>query len=419
MNDTISQLNTGHSKSSTSELLSGANARHNGRNSVDSANTPASENSFRDTIRKAREDYQPEADKQDVEDSGKDLPLSKESTESAADDDRSTSSAEFNTHGAAQDKQAEEKDVHGKLTAPAPSADGRQVVTAENENNSGVSLTADQAVKSSTDGTGGASMLVSRASRPLMHGPVSSGPDSGLYSGIGASSELPADTKAISAAQASEKLTIQNRAIRQINTEQFVSSGQASPMLDAGQQVSLLSQSVSALPGADSNIAMLPGTPLTGNSALNLQSLPQAEVTESFTRPAWSQGFGKQIVWMVNQNISSAEVKLNPAHLGPVEVFIDMSDDQVNVSMTSRHAVVREAMEQALPKLREMLEANGFNLADADISQHSFSQQREQYQENSHVNKFIPHPEQIVTSEINGSTTHRMITSISMVDYYI
>ena len=107
-------------------------------------------------------------------------------------------------------------------------------------------------------------------------------------------------------------------------------------------------------------------------------TVPQQAVATPFGQPAWAQGMGKQIMLLVNQNISRAEIRLNPAHLGPVEVMIDMSDDQVNVSLSSRHAVVRDAMEQALPRLREMLNENGFTLADADISRHSFADQREQ-----------------------------------------
>ncbi len=80
---------------------------------------------------------------------------------------------------------------------------------------------------------------------------------------------------------------------------------------------------------------------------------------------------------MVNQNISSAEFRLNPANLGPLEVRIDMDNDQVNVAFSSRHADVRDAVEQALPKLREMFEDKGLNLSDADVSQHSFAEQRE------------------------------------------
>jgi len=115
-------------------------------------------------------------------------------------------------------------------------------------------------------------------------------------------------------------------------------------------------------------------------SVLSTESLStpvQSAITETFARADWGQGMGKQILWMVNQNISSAEFRLNPANLGPLEVRIDMDNDQVNVAFSSRHADVREAVEQALPRLREMFEEKGLNLSDTDVSQQSFAEQRE------------------------------------------
>ncbi|MBT8439665.1 MAG: flagellar hook-length control protein FliK [Gammaproteobacteria bacterium] len=115
--------------------------------------------------------------------------------------------------------------------------------------------------------------------------------------------------------------------------------------------------------------------PQAASPTNSLLSPGQAVITETVGMADWGQGMGKQVVWMVNQNISRAEIRLNPANLGPIEVRIDMDNDQVNVAFTSRHAEVREAVEQALPRLREMLEEKGLNLSDADVSQHSFEQQ--------------------------------------------
>lgn len=162
----------------------------------------------------------------------------------------------------------------------------------------------------------------------------------------------------------------------------------------------------------------LTSTTLSNNvSSTNINSVPQGEITEAFGKPVWNQGMGKQILWMVNQNISSAEIRLNPANLGPIEVLIGMSEDDVSVSLSSRHAVVREAMEQALPRLREMLDENGFNLADTDISKHSFSEQREQNGEEK--KDFLNgNNENIVSAEINEPKLYQA-SSTGVVDYYI
>ena len=110
-----------------------------------------------------------------------------------------------------------------------------------------------------------------------------------------------------------------------------------------------------------------------------LPSTVHSTLSEYLGKPEWGQGMGKQILWMVNQNIGRAEIRLNPANLGPMEVRIDMDNDQVNVAFTSRHAEVRDAVEQALPRLREMLEEKGLSLADTDISRHSFAEQQQAF----------------------------------------
>ncbi len=154
---------------------------------------------------------------------------------------------------------------------------------------------------------------------------------------------------------------------------------------------------------------------------VNSLSPPQAEITEAFGRSAWPQAMGKQVLSMINQNIGSAEIRLNPAHLGPIEILIDMTEDQVNVSLTSRHAVVREAMEQALPRLREMLDENGFNLADADISKHSFAEQREQNTKNNdHATDINATTiDQLTTSEIIDPGIRHTTESTGTVDCFV
>ena len=190
-------------------------------------------------------------------------------------------------------------------------------------------------------------------------------------------------------------------------------------------QSALLQQSTSSVVETSNTLLSTSLNPATSNpttnnfSSMSLSTMPQTEIAEAFGKPAWSQGMGKQILWMANQNISSAEIRLNPAHLGPIEVRLDISEDQINVALSSRHAVVREAMEMALPKLREMFDSNGLSLADTDISHQSFAQQREQNSANGRgntINNNTGHSDFINQDEagINQSQL-----STAMVDYYI
>jgi flagellar hook-length control protein FliK len=98
-------------------------------------------------------------------------------------------------------------------------------------------------------------------------------------------------------------------------------------------------------------------------------------ITRPLTHPGWSKDLGEQIVWMNNKAIPAAEIKLNPAHLGPISVRIDVNQDQATIMFTAQHAEVKEAIEASIPKLREMLGTQQLNLINVNISQNSTSDQ--------------------------------------------
>ena len=93
--------------------------------------------------------------------------------------------------------------------------------------------------------------------------------------------------------------------------------------------------------------------------------------------PQWGDELSNRITWMVQQEVKSASIKLNPPHLGPLEVKVSLVNDQVNVSFTSHHAPVREALDGSMTRLKEMLGENGLQLGDTNVTHHSFSQQNQ------------------------------------------
>ncbi len=85
-------------------------------------------------------------------------------------------------------------------------------------------------------------------------------------------------------------------------------------------------------------------------------------------KETWGEAFGTRILWMAKHETQGAELRLNPPHLGHINVRISINDDQAHVTFTSQHASVRDAVEAALPRLREMLADSGLNLANVDVS---------------------------------------------------
>ena len=84
--------------------------------------------------------------------------------------------------------------------------------------------------------------------------------------------------------------------------------------------------------------------------------------------PLFADRFAEQVTILVDHGIKQAQLSLNPPELGPIQVRITLSEDEASVQFASHHGVVREAMLDALPKLREMLESAGFRLSDSGVS---------------------------------------------------
>lgn len=94
-------------------------------------------------------------------------------------------------------------------------------------------------------------------------------------------------------------------------------------------------------------------------------------------RHDWSESLGHRVLWMVKQERQIAELQLNPPHLGPLELRVTVDRDETSIAFSTPHATVRDALEAALPRLREMLGASGLTLGQVNISQQSFAEQRQ------------------------------------------
>jgi flagellar hook-length control protein FliK len=103
-----------------------------------------------------------------------------------------------------------------------------------------------------------------------------------------------------------------------------------------------------------------------------------------FNTPAWSNALGERAIMISAQNARVAEIRLDPPELGSLKVRVNINQDQVSLNFTSPHAHVRDAVEQSMPRLREMFAEQGLALQDSSVSDQSSDQQkREAFAEQS------------------------------------
>lgn len=82
----------------------------------------------------------------------------------------------------------------------------------------------------------------------------------------------------------------------------------------------------------------------------------------------WSEAMGERIMWMMGKGIQAASIRITPPHLGPIQVQLSVQNDQASVNMITQHGVVKEALEAAMPRLREMLAESNLQLVNVDVS---------------------------------------------------
>jgi flagellar hook-length control protein FliK len=77
----------------------------------------------------------------------------------------------------------------------------------------------------------------------------------------------------------------------------------------------------------------------------------------------------QQLITMVSQGVQHAEIRLDPAELGSMIVRIQVQGDTTQVQFQVSQHQTRDLIEQAMPRLREMLAEQGMQLTDGQVSQ--------------------------------------------------
>lgn len=112
---------------------------------------------------------------------------------------------------------------------------------------------------------------------------------------------------------------------------------------------------------------LLAGLPPQPPTAPVSSPIAHASLATPLAHPAFGDDLAHRVLLFAGQRVQSAEITLTPADLGPIRVSIELRGQEAAVQFNAAHAATRSAIEDALPRLREMLAAQGLQLAQADI----------------------------------------------------
>lgn len=98
---------------------------------------------------------------------------------------------------------------------------------------------------------------------------------------------------------------------------------------------------------------------------------PSVRIEAGFGQAGWHQEMGEKLTWMVGNGRQQADLVLNPPQLGRIEVTMVIEGDNVSASFASPNAVVREALENSMSRLREVLADAGVALGNTHVGAES------------------------------------------------
>lgn len=90
----------------------------------------------------------------------------------------------------------------------------------------------------------------------------------------------------------------------------------------------------------------------------------------------WADALAHRLVMMARDGESTASLKLVPVDLGPLDIQITVRDGEASVHFGAANQETRNVLEASMPRLRELLGAQGLQLANASVSQQSGGQNR-------------------------------------------
>lgn len=83
----------------------------------------------------------------------------------------------------------------------------------------------------------------------------------------------------------------------------------------------------------------------------------------------WDNVLGNRVMWMVGKEMQQASLQITPRHLGPIDIQVSVQNDLTSVTFTAQHSATRDAIEAAIPRLREMFTENNMQLVNVDVGQ--------------------------------------------------
>ncbi|UTV27024.1 flagellar hook-length control protein FliK [Photobacterium atrarenae] len=101
----------------------------------------------------------------------------------------------------------------------------------------------------------------------------------------------------------------------------------------------------------------------------------QAQTPLMLSKEQAGEQLAERVQVMVAKNLKHVDIRLDPPELGRLQIKLSLNQDQASVQFHVGNAQTRELVEQAMPRLRELMNQQGLQLAQSSVQQDSGRQQ--------------------------------------------
>ena len=140
---------------------------------------------------------------------------------------------------------------------------------------------------------------------------------------------------------------------------------QRSVMAEAPRNDAALPKAVAALAPAS---ILRPAT--ADNPGMNElpPEMKELQLSPRAGHAAWGREMGERIGFLLHNNLKQAEIRLDPPHLGKLEIQLQVQDDKALVHIQTQTAQTRDLMDASLLRLRDALQDAGYSQVDVQVS---------------------------------------------------
>lgn len=160
----------------------------------------------------------------------------------------------------------------------------------------------------------------------------------------------------------------------------------------------------------------------TGVSESSLASATQTQLSVDVPvqDKRWQKAFAQRVVWSVGNN-QSAQLRIHPAELGRIDIQVNVENDKASVVFNTQSGMVKEAIELALPRLREMLSEQGIDLVEVNVNHDDINQQHDDAGNKSDDKNGLSDAMRGLSSEDDSQQefVSHIIIDDDVIDYYV